>query len=94
MTLPGRIDGPTTWSIGFDGCHDFTSSDISPCDDCAANEPNNPADLAAVKSHNGPEGEDMGDKGGKKDKEKSKQQQVNKQKQDAQRKQEKSRPRT
>jgi hypothetical protein len=48
----------------------------------------------AVTSHNGGQGAAMGDKGGKKDKEKSKQQQVKKEKEEAQRKQDKTRPRT
>jgi hypothetical protein len=48
----------------------------------------------AVKSHNGWKGAGMGDKGGKKDKEKIKQQQVKKQKQEDQKKQDKARPRT
>jgi hypothetical protein len=45
-------------------------------------------------SHNGEQGADMGDKGGKKDKEKGKQQQLKKQKQEEERKQDKNRPRT
>jgi hypothetical protein len=48
----------------------------------------------AVTSHDGCKGAGMGDKGGKKDKEKIKQQQVKKQKQEEQRKQDKARPRT
>ena len=50
--------------------------------------------LTRFARHNGRQGGDMGDKGGKKDKEKGKQQQLQKQKQEAQRKQEKARPRT
>jgi hypothetical protein len=43
---------------------------------------------------NSVKGAGMGDKGGKKDKEKSKQQQVKEEKEEAQRKQDKARPRT
>jgi hypothetical protein len=52
------------------------------------------ARVARVTSHNGWEEHRMGDKGGKKDKEKNKQQQLTKQKQAEQKKQEKARPRT
>jgi hypothetical protein len=47
-----------------------------------------------LKNQTWPEGEVMGDKGGKKDKEKNKQQQVAKQKQEKQKKQDKTRPKT
>jgi hypothetical protein len=46
-----------------------------------------------VEGHNGRQGARMGDKGGKKDKEKSKQQHVKQQKEAAQRKQDKALPR-
>jgi hypothetical protein len=49
---------------------------------------------APATRHNGRLGASMGDKGGKKDKEKNKQQHVKKQKEEAQRKQDKARPRT
>lgn len=49
--------------------------------------------LDPATRHNGRQGAHMGDKGGKKDKEKSKQQHVKKQKEEAQRKQDKARPR-
>jgi len=48
----------------------------------------------AATSHTDGTGASMGDKGGKKDKEKAKQQQVKKQKQEVQRKQDKAPPRT
>jgi len=48
----------------------------------------------AVTSHNGGKRAGMGDKGGKRDKEKGEQQQVKKQKQEEQLKQNKTRPRT
>jgi hypothetical protein len=48
---------------------------------------------AALRGHNA-KGETMGDKGGKKDKEKSKQQQSKKQDQQAREKQAKARPQT
>jgi hypothetical protein len=50
--------------------------------------------LSASDNHRNREGAVMGDKGGKKDKEKNKQQQVTKQKQEQQRKQDKARPKT
>jgi len=50
--------------------------------------------LLAVKGHNPLQGARMGDKGGKKDKEKIKQQQLKKQKQEEHRKEDKARPRT
>jgi hypothetical protein len=52
--------------------------------------------LASIRRirDNGRQGASMGDKGGKKDKEKTKQQHVKKQKQEAQRKQDKAPPRT
>jgi hypothetical protein len=49
---------------------------------------------AALRDHNDRKGETMGDKGGKKDKEKSKQQQSKKQDQQAREKQAKARPQT
>jgi hypothetical protein len=51
-------------------------------------------DSIAFTSHIGGTGASMGDKGGKKDKEKAKQQQVKKQREEEQRKQDKARART
>ena len=101
MTLPGRVDRSPTGPrgecgrrprfqflrlvvpLGLSYCHESIPPVIPLYNACA---------ITHVTRHNGPQGADMGDKGGKKDKEKSKQQQVKKQKQEAQRKQDKARP--